>query len=130
MNAGMKNLLNVMSKFLALGLSLDEVIERTTWNAARAIRQEQLGHLSVGAVADIAVLRRERGQFGYLDVYNARLAGNQRLECELTLREGKIVYDLNGLGRPEWTTLPKNYRETGDPRWDGTRRRGRRFINP
>lgn len=130
MNAGMKNMLNVMSKFLALGLSLDEVIERTTWNAARAIRQEQLGHLSVGAVADIAVLRLEHGQFGFLDVYNARLAGNQRLECELTLREGKIVYDLNGLGRPEWTTLPKNYRETGDPRWDGTRRRGRRFINP
>ena len=127
MNAGMKDMLNVMSKFLALGLSLDEVIERTTWNPARAIKQEQLGHLSVGSVADIAVLRVEKGDFGFLDIYNARLKGTQRLFCEMTLRDGKIVYDLNGLGRPDWTTLPGNYRETGDPRWDGTRRRGRRF---
>jgi len=130
MNAGMKDMLNVMSKFLALGLSLDEVIERTTWNPARAIKQEQLGHLSVGSVADIAVLRVEKGDFGFLDIYNARLKGTQRLFCEMTLRDGKIVYDLNGLGRPDWTTLPGNYRETGDPRWDGTRRRGRRFPSP
>jgi dihydroorotase len=130
MNAGMKDMLNVMSKFLALGLSLDEVIERTTWNPARAIKQEQLGHLSVGSIADIAVLRVEKGDFGFLDIYSARLKGTQRLACEMTLRDGKIVYDLNGLGRPDWTTLPKDYRETGDPRWDGTRRRGRRFPNP
>ncbi len=127
MNAGMKDMLNVMSKFLALGLSLDEVIERTTWNPARAIKQEELGHLSVGSVADIAVLRVEKGEFGFLDIYNARLKGTERLACEMTLRDGKIVYDLNGLGRPDWTTLPNHYRETGDPRWDGTRRRGKRF---
>jgi dihydroorotase len=130
MNSGMKDMLNVMSKFLALGLSLDEVIERSTWNSARAIRQGQLGNLSVGSGADIAVLRIEKGDFGFLDIYSARLKGTQRLACEMTLRDGKIVYDLNGLGRPEWTTLPKDYRETGDPRWDGTRRRGRRFPSP
>jgi dihydroorotase len=130
MNSGMKDMLNVMSKFLALGLSLEEVIERSTWNSARAIKQEQLGNLSVGSGADIAVLRMEKGDFGFLDVYSARLKGTQRLACEMTLRDGKIVYDLNGLGRPEWTTLPKDYRETGDPRWDGTRRRGRRFPSP
>jgi dihydroorotase len=130
MNNGMKDMLNVMSKFLALGLSLDEVIERSTWNAAKAIKQEQLGHLSVGAAADIAVLRVEKGDFGFLDHYNARLKGNQRLECEMTLRDGKIVYDLNGLGRPDWTTLDKNYRETGDPRWDGSRRRRLRGVIP
>jgi dihydroorotase len=128
MNGGMKDMLNVMSKFLALGLSLEDVIERSTWNAARAIKQEQLGHLSVGAGADITVLRIEKGDFGFLDVYNARLQGTQRLECEMTLRDGKIVYDLNGLGRPEWTSLPANYRHTGDPRWDGTRRRRLRGI--
>jgi dihydroorotase len=130
MNAGMKDMLNVMSKFLALGLSIDDVIERTTWNSARAIRQEHLGHLSVGAPADIAVLRIEQGDFGFLDHYNARLKGTQRLECELTLRDGKIVYDLNGLGRPEWTTLPPDYRDTGDPRWDGMRRRRLRGVFP
>ena len=37
----------------------------------------------------------------------------------MTLRDGKIVYELNGLSRPDWTTLPKGYRSTGDPRWDG-----------
>jgi dihydroorotase len=115
---------------LVLGLSVDQVIERTTWNAAKAIKQEQLGHLSPGAGADIAVLRIEKGDFGFLDVYNARLKGTERLTCEMTLRDGKIVYDQNGLGRPDWTTLAPNYRETGDPRWDGTRRRGRRFPGP
>jgi hypothetical protein len=38
----------------------------------------------------------------------------------MTLRDGKIVYELNGLSRPAWTTLPKEYEEVGDPRWDGT----------
>ena len=128
MNGGMKDMLHVMSKFLALGLTVEEVIERTTWNAARAIKQRQLGHLSVGAAADIALLRLEKGDFGFLDVYNARLNGKERLACEMTLRDGKIVFDENGLGRPAWNTLPNNYRETGDPRWDGTRRRGRRFL--
>src|SRR5262245_28421267 len=130
MNNGMKDMLNVMSKFLALGLSVDEVIERSTWNSARAIKQEQLGHLSVGSIADIAILRVEQGDFGYLDIYNARLNGKQRFACEMTLRDGKIVYDLNGLGRPEWTSLPKDYRETGDPRWDGSRRRRLRGVIP
>src|SRR5437868_5839009 len=49
MNAGMKDMLNVMSKFLALGLLLDDVVRMSTWNPAREIKQEGLGHLSVGA---------------------------------------------------------------------------------
>jgi dihydroorotase len=120
-HASVKDLLNVMSKFLALGVPLDEVILRSTWNPAREIKQEQLGHLSVGAPADVAVLRLEQGDFGFLDSYGARLRGSQRLTCEMTLRDGKIVYELNGLSRPDWTTLPKNYRGTGNPRWDGNR---------
>ena len=119
-NGGMKNMLNVMSKFLALGLSLDDVILRSTWNPAREIKQEHLGHLSVGAPADVAVLRLERGDFGFIDVYGARLRGKERLACEMTVRDGRIVYELNGLSRPDWTTLPKGYRYTGDRRWDGT----------
>jgi len=124
MNAGMKDMLNVMSKFLALGMSLDNVILRSTWNPAREIQHEELGHLTVGALADITVLRLETGKFGFVDQFGARLSGNQKLTCELTLRDGKIVYDLNGLARPEWRTLPQDYRSTGDPRWDGSARGG------
>jgi dihydroorotase len=113
--------LTVMNKFLAMGLSVEQVIERSTWNAARAIRRENLGHLSVGAPADLAVLRLEHGNFGFLDAYGARLRGDKKLSCEMTLRDGKIVYELNGLSRPDWTSLPKGYRSTGDPRWDGNR---------
>jgi dihydroorotase len=122
MNAGMKDMLNVMSKFLAMGVPLQQVVAQSTWNPAREIKQEGLGHLSAGAVADIAVLRLEKGRFGYLDVHGARLAGTERLTAEMTLKDGRIVYELNGLSRPDWTTLPADYRVTGDPKWDGTRR--------
>ncbi|MBI3695877.1 MAG: amidohydrolase/deacetylase family metallohydrolase [Acidobacteria bacterium] len=120
MNAGMKDMLNVMSKFLALGLPLDDVIAKSTWNPAREIRREELGNLSAGAPADIAVLRLEKGNFGFTDMYGARLRGSQKLTCELTLRDGKVVYDLNGLTRQDWDKLPKDYRATGDARWDAT----------
>jgi dihydroorotase len=119
MNAGMKDMLNVMDKFLAMGMSMDEVIRRSTWNPAREIQHEELGHLSVGAPADVAVLRLETGKFGLTDMYGARMAANQKLTCEMTVRAGKVVYDLNGISRPDWDKLPKNYMQTGDPRWDG-----------
>jgi dihydroorotase len=119
MNAGMKDMLNVMSKFLALGMTLDDVIARSTWNPAREVKQDGLGHLSVGAGADVAVLRLEDGRFGFVDSFGGRLRAPKRLVCEMTLRDGKVVYDLNGLARPDWETLPKDYRSTGDPRWSG-----------
>jgi len=119
MNAGMKDMLNVMDKFLAMGMSLDDVIARSTWNPAREIKQEGLGHLSVGAAADVAVLRLEKGRFGLTDMYGARMDSTQRLMCELTVRDGKVVYDLNGISRPDWKSLPAGYMQTGDARWDG-----------
>jgi len=122
MNAGMKDMLNVMSKFLAMGEPLTRVVAQSTWNPAREIKQEGLGHLTPGAVADIAVLRLEKGQFGFIDMHGARLSAAERLTAEMTLKDGRIVYELNGLSRPEWTTLPGDYRATGDPKWDGTRR--------
>ena len=125
MNAGMKDMLNVMSKFLALGMSLDDVIAKSTWNPAREIKQEQLGHLSVGAIADVAVLRLEKGKFGYADQFGARLSGSQRLTAEMTLKDGKVVYDLNALSGTDWNTLPPNYGATGDSRWDAYAPAGR-----
>jgi dihydroorotase len=118
---GARDMLTVMNKFLAMGLSPEEVVERSTWNPAREIGQTQLGNLSVGSPADLAVLRLEQGEFGFLDSYGARLRGTRRLACEMTVRDGKIVFELNGLSRPDWTTLPGGYRSTGDPRWDGNR---------
>ena len=96
-NAGMKDMLNVMSKYLAMGMSLEEVIMRATWGAARAIQREDLGHLSEGAVADIAVWHIRKGVFGFVDAGGNRIDGDRKLEAELTLREGRIVWDLNGL---------------------------------
>jgi len=118
MNAGMKDMLNVMSKFLVLGVSLDDVIAKSTWNPAREIHQDELGNLTVGAPADVAVLRLEKGDFGFTDTNGANLRGKEKLSCELTVRAGKVVYDLNGITRPDWKTLPKDYLQTGDSRWD------------
>ena len=61
----------------------------------------------------------EKGHFGFTDMYGAKMDGNQKFLCEMTVRNGKIVYDLNGISRPEWTKLPSDYKMVGDPRWDG-----------
>lgn len=102
MNGGMKTLNNVMSKFLNIGLTLQEVIAATTSKPAHYIQRKDLGHLSVGAVADIAIHKLRKGDFGFIDTRGKRMKGNQKLECELTLRDGKVVYDLNGLASIDW----------------------------
>ena len=102
MNAGMKDMLNLMSKFLNMGMSIDDVIACASWHPARQIHHEELGNLSVGAPADVAVLRLVHGEFGFVDSARLRLRGNQKLVAELTLRAGKIVWDLNGMSSPDW----------------------------
>ena len=79
----MKDMLNVMDKFLAMGMSLDEVILRSTWNPAKEIQHEELGNLSVGSPADVAVLRLEKGKFGFVDQVGGRLDGT----AEAALRD-------------------------------------------
>ncbi len=102
MNSGMKDMVNVMSKFLNLGMPLDEVILKSTWNPAKEIRRETFGHLSVGAPADIAVFRLERGAFGFVDSEKMLLKGSQRLACEMTLMGGNVMWDLNGRSSVPW----------------------------
>jgi len=97
MNAGMKDLCNVLSKFLALEMSLEEVIVRATWTPAQVINRPELGHLSVGAEADIAVLNLREGDFGFVDIRGERMNTTRKLEAELTLRAGRVVWDLNGI---------------------------------
>ncbi|MGH9339370.1 MAG: amidohydrolase/deacetylase family metallohydrolase [Acidobacteriota bacterium] len=105
MIGGMKDMVNVMSKFLNLGMPLQEVILKSTWNPARFIKRTDLGHLSEGAAADLTVLSLRTGNFGYLDVRLGKYPGDQKLECELTIREGKALWDLNGISRPMWQDL-------------------------
>jgi len=102
MNGGMKNINNVMSKFLNMGLSIQEVIATTTSKPAQYIQRKDLGHLSVGAEADVAILNIRRGDFGFIDTRGKRMKGKQKIECELTLRAGNVVYDLNGLASNDW----------------------------
>jgi dihydroorotase len=106
MNAGMKDMLNVMSKFLNLGMPLKDVIAASTWNPAREIKRTELGSLSVGAPADVAVLRLEKGEFGFADHSGGRMKGDQKLTCELTLRDGRVVYDLNAITSEDWEKVP------------------------
>src|SRR5215813_6008091 len=127
MNAGMKDMLNVADKFLAMGQTIPQVVAEMTWNPAHEIKQDQLGNLSVGAPADIAVLSVEHGKYGFVDMYNTKLMGTQKLICQLTVRGGKVVYDLNGIsadlwdGKPtsdisqakRWTTLPARPPKSG-----------------
>ena len=104
MNGAMKDLANVMSKFLNMGMSLPDVILRTTVNPANAIKRPELGQLSPGTEADVSVFTLRTGNFGFLDVRNTRLNGTQKLEAELTIRAGEIVWDLNGISAPIWET--------------------------
>jgi len=106
MNAGMKDLLNVASKMLNLGSPLPEVIRMTTWNPAQQIRRPALGNLDAGAEADIAVLRLDRGNFGFVDSAGARYKGERILVCELTLRAGRVAWDLNGRASQDWKSFP------------------------
>src|SRR4029079_12172532 len=101
MNGAMTTMWSTLSKFLNIGMTLDDVILRATWNPARQIKREDLGHLSVGAPADVAVLRLAKGAYGFSDVNGARMQGTEKLECELTARDGKIVWDLNGMTRSD-----------------------------
>ena len=102
MNGGMKNINNVMSKFLNMGLSIQEVIAATTSQPDKYIQRKDLGHLSVGGLADVTLLNIRKGDFGFIDTRGKRMKGNQKLECELTLRDGKVVYDLNGVASSDW----------------------------
>ncbi|CAG5002211.1 Deacetylase [Dyadobacter sp. CECT 9275] len=99
MNNAMKDMNNIMSLFMAMGMDFKSVIAASTWNPAREIKREDLGNLSVGSVADIAVFNLRKGKFGFY-ARDGKIEGNKRLETELTIRAGNIVYTLNALVDP------------------------------
>jgi dihydroorotase len=108
MNAGMKSMNNSMSSILNLGATFDQVIAMSTWNPARQIKHTELGNLDKGAVADVAVLRVDKGQFGLIDSAGAMNSGTQMIVTELTLRKGKVVWDLNGRASENWKSFNYN----------------------
>jgi dihydroorotase len=109
MNAGMMDMPTTMSKLLALGMPLREVLVRSTWTPAQAIGRSDFGHLSVGAVADVTATRVLQGDFAYRDEAGASVRGKQRLQPELTIKDGRVVWDLNSLGGVPWQQLPPDY---------------------
>jgi dihydroorotase len=102
MNSGMKNMLDIMSKYLNMGMNIQDIIFRATWNSAQSVRRSDLGQLTEGSEADIALLRIRKGTFGFIDASGNRLDGDSRFEAELTIRAGKIVYDQNGIAARNW----------------------------
>ena len=108
-NGPVLSLQHTLNKFLNLGMPLPEVIERATLRPARVLRRPDLGTLAPGAPADLAIFELRQGRFGFADCGKARLVGDQKLECRLTLRAGKIVFDPSGLSMPDWEHAPAPY---------------------
>ena len=109
MNAGMMDMLTTMSKFLVSGMPLQAVIAASTDAPARAIKRLELGHLTVGAEADVAVLRVLDGRFGYADGARGTITGDKRLAAELTLRAGRVVWDWNARTGTDYRQMSPTY---------------------
>ena len=77
-----------------------------TSHPAHEIQQDQLGNLSVGSPADVAVLSLQQGDFAFVDMFGTKLKGKEKMVCELTVRAGKVVYDLDGLTGDPWDAAP------------------------
>ena len=105
----------LLDKLILLGETIPEVFTQMTANPAHEIKQDQLGNLSVGSVADVAVFSEEHGTFGFFDMFGAKDIGHVKLVCELTIKDGKIVYDLNAIEFDKWDA-PKH---TSDPAMAG-----------
>ncbi|MEO5582256.1 MAG: amidohydrolase/deacetylase family metallohydrolase, partial [Saprospiraceae bacterium] len=91
----------VMTKLLNLGMDIKDLIIASTWKPAQVIHKPELGNLSVGSAADIAILRIEKGNYGFYDVRGKRMTGDKKVVCELTVLDGVIVYDLNAISFKE-----------------------------
>jgi dihydroorotase len=103
---------NVISKFRSMGVPLNDLIKRSTVNPANEIHHPELGTLTVGKDADIAVLEELNGHFGYIDCGFARMDGTVKVQARMTVRAGRIVYDPSGLSMVLWEKARKQYFST------------------
>src|SRR5467141_3523707 len=103
---------NVMSKFLNMGIPFADLIRRSTANPAREIHRPELGTLSVGAEADIAVFEELHGHFGYIDCGYAKMEGTLQIVRRMTVRTGGILYEPSGLSMVQWEKARPQYFNT------------------
>jgi dihydroorotase len=108
-NGAMMDMPTTMSKFLAMGMPLAEVVRASTWRPAQVIRREEVGHLTVGTPADIAIWQLAEGDFGFRDPYGGRLPGKLRFLCEMTLQAGSVVWDWNARSAVDYHGLGPEY---------------------
>lgn len=106
MNAALIDLPTTMSKLLALGMPLAEVFRATTWSPAQMIGHPELGHLSPGAPADLAVWELEEVALHYQDTAGGTIPADKRLRCVMTLKDGEIVWDRDSRNGVDYRTLP------------------------
>ena len=109
MNGAFMDMPSLMSKMMALGLPLDEAVKESTSAPAEVIHHPELGHLTKGAVADVAVFRLMQGDFGFWDNDLGKVNGRERLFCELTLKDGAVTWDWNGRQGLDYRTLAPDY---------------------
>jgi dihydroorotase len=106
MNAALVDLPTTMSKLIAVGMPIEAVFEAVTWNPARMIGHPELGHLSAGATADVAVWKVDEGDFGYKDTVGGAIRATQRLRCVMTLKDGEIVWDADARDAVDYSSIP------------------------
>lgn len=102
------NMAFVMTKILNLGMPLYDLIQRSTVNPARVIRRPELGTLTAGNPADIAIFEVQKGDFSFVDTSGSKNFGNQIIRNIMTVAEGKIGFDPYGLTYPYWENVPKD----------------------
>ena len=121
-NGSVFDMLTTVNKCLNMGLSLVDVIDRSTRAPAREIGHPELGTLGVGSAADVAVFHLDEGSFPYWDCGRARIIGKQKLRCAITIRDGQVVYNPEGSGMPLWQEAPDRYW------WDPAEKRSTRPL--
>lgn len=103
------NMPETMSKLVACGMPLAEAVRRSTVEPAKKLGHPELGTLRPGALADVAVLELQEGQFGLVDnggSGNRVRQATQRLVAQMTIKAGDVVWDLNGVSREDWSNTP------------------------
>lgn len=106
----MFDLPTTLSKFLNLGLSLPDVIERATSRPAKAMRKPELGTIAPGSVADVALFRLEEGEYVFRDIHMNGRQGNVRLVNTLTMVDGEVLPHLPESPLHPWATIPEHQR--------------------
>lgn len=100
----------VMSKFLAMGMPLAEIVERSTVKPAEWIKRTQLGTLTPGTPADVAVLEFQDRPCGLSDsgpTGNRTMQAEGRLINQITILEGAVRFDYDGRTKDDWSETPK-----------------------